>query len=258
MSDYSRWINWFRNVSPIRSSAPPARSTGVPSYDAERFGRVLYGGNGTTAARHVGLIESLSSSQRMINWLKTQPPGVVDAFAQHLNWDRAEEVILWLLAQPTTDAATAVKLFMRAEPAYYIENMAEKPSDEPPEFEQQIIQIFTANWTANRYSRGGVGYDPSEVSEFGTSDIFFINELNQTIARLRSTGVYPSPTLRGLAGPFIGPKPRELEMYLKAMDRSELFFVRFLFAGLGTWITDENINEMDFDEWMQKNGLSTD
>lgn len=231
---------------------------GVPSYDAERFGRVLNGGNGTTTGRHLGLIKSLSPSRRMINWLKTQPPGVVDAFAQHLNWDRAEEVILWLLAQPTTDAATAVKLFMRAEPAYFIEANTEKHSDKEPEFEQQIIQIFTANWAANKYARGGVGYDPSEVTEFGTSDIFFINELNETITKLRSKGLGPLPHLPGLAGPFKGPQPRELELYLNDMDRSELFFVRFLFAGLGTWIADENISETDFDEWMLKNGLSAE
>jgi hypothetical protein len=31
-----------------------------------------------------------------------------------------------------------------------------------------------------------------------------------------------------------------------------------LFAGLGTWILDEEISEADFDEWMLKNDLSND
>jgi len=251
MGDYSRWINWFRDVAP-KPGAAPTSALGAPVYDAERLRRVMHA---NTAVQNLSRIKSLSPAKRMINWLETQPADVVDAAAQHLNWNRAQEVVLWLLGQSTTEAATAVKLFMRAAPAYYVKRKADNPSYKAAEFDEKIIQTFAANWTANRYARGGVGYDPSEVTPYGSSDIFFINELNELTAKLRSEGVNPLPILPGLAGPFKGPKPRELDVYLKQTGRGELFLVRFLFAGLGTWMLDEEINEADFDEWRLKNGL---
>ena len=193
----------------------------------------------------------------MINWLETQPAHIVDAAAENLNWDQAQEVVLWLLQQPTTDAATAVKLFMRAEPTCYVGSVAQDPDYDSPE-DKRVIETFTANWTANRYARGGVGYDPSEVTLFGTSDIFFINELNDDLEKQRSNGVHVLPPLPGLAGPFKGPRPKELNEYLKALGRGELFLARYLFAGLGTWILDDEINEDDFDAWMRQNNLSTE
>ncbi len=255
MSNYDFWINWFRKETPRLSGASEAKSIGAPGYDTQRFQRVLNGGAARSTVQNLGLVKSLSPAQRMINWLKTQPADVVDAAAQNLNWDRAEEVVLWLLSQPSTDAATAVKLFMRAEPACYVDSKAKDPSYEAAEFDESVALTFAANWTANRYARGGVGYDPSEVCPYGSSDIFFINELNEDIAKHGANGIYPLPPLPGLAGPFKGPKPHELEVYLKAQGRGELFFVRYLFAGLGTWMLDDDINEADFDEWMRKNGL---
>ena len=258
MSNYAFWINWFRKESANLSSASQAKSKGAPGYDAERFGRVLNGEAARKPGQNLGLVKSLTPAQRMINWLKMQPADVVDAAAQNLNWDRAEDVVLWLLSQPTTDAATAVKLFMRAEPAFYVESKAEDPLYEPEEFVEKVVLSFASNWTANRYARGGVEYDPSEVTPFGSNDIGFINELNDDIAKYGANGIFPLPPLPGLAGPFNGPRPKELENYLKAQGRSELFFVRFLFAGLGTWIFDEEISEEDFDAWMRKNGLSAE
>jgi hypothetical protein len=255
MSDYTFWINWFRSNAPKPSSVPQASSRGAPGFDSERYRRVLNGGTARATVQNLGLVKSLSPAERMINWLKTQPAEVVDAAAANLNWDRAEEVVLWLLAQPTTDAATAVKLFMRAEPAFYVDSKGQDPSYEAEEFVEKVVLTFAANWTANRYARGGVGYDPREVSPYGSSDIFFINELNEDIAKYAANGSYPLPQLPGLAGPFNGPKPKELEVYLKARGRSELFFVRYLYAGLGTWITDDDISEADFDGWMRQNGL---
>jgi hypothetical protein len=258
MRHYSSWINWFRDVAPKAPGAAPANALGAPVHDAERLRRVMHGGKANTGVQNLSRIKSLSPAKRMINWLETQPAEVVDAAAQNLNWDRAEEVVLWLLGQSSTDAATAVKLFMRAEPAYYVRSKADNPSYGAAGFEEKVIQTFAAHWTAGRYARGGVGYDPSEVTPYGSSDVFFIKELNELTAKQSSEGVNPLPTLPGLAGPFKGPKPRELEVYLKQKGRGELFLARFLFAGLGTWIVDEEISEADFDEWMRKNDLGQD
>lgn len=255
MSDYSRWIDWFRRTGAGLPAQPVAPSVGAPGFDRERFDRVLKGSKSSAVVRDLDLNKSLSPAQRMINWLKTQPADVVDATAQHLNWDQAEDVILWLLEQPTTNAATAVKLFMRSEPVCYADSKADDPYYDVDPFVEKVAQTFAANWTASRYARGGVGYDPSDVSPYGTSDIFFINELNEALAKHRANGLYPLPALPGLAGPFEGPRPKEFDDYLKAFGRSELFFVRFLFAGLGTWIIDDDINEADFDAWLRTNGL---
>lgn len=258
MTAYANWINWFRTSGVKVPAASAAPSIGAPSYNRERFDRVLNGGKAGTAARNLGLIKALSPAQRMINWLKTQPADVVDATAEHLNWDQAEEVVLWLLSQPTTDAATAVKLFMRSEPVFYVDSKVDDPSYDVDPHVEAVVQTFAANWTANRYARGGVGYDPSDVSPYGTRDIFFINELNDALAKHRANGNHPLPLLPGLEGPFQGPRPMDFDVYLSGQGRSELFFVRFLFAGLGTWIMDDSINEADFDAWLHNNGLSSE
>jgi hypothetical protein len=258
MRDYTRWVNWFRDVAPKAPAAAPAQALGAPLYDTERFRRVMRGRTSSKDVENLSRVKSFTPARRMINWLATQPADVVDAAAQYLNWNQAEDVVLWLLGQSTTDAATAVKLFMRAEPADYVRTKADNPSYEYDAYPEKVIQTFAVNWTADGYARGGVGYDPSEVTPYGSSDIFFINEFKEFTAKLSSGGVNPLPILSGLEGPFSGPKPKDIDVYLKQKGRGELFLVRFLFAGLGTWMTDEDINEADFDEWMRKNDLKKD
>lgn len=258
MSDPAFWINWFRSVKPELTGGARRGQTTTPSYNPQRISRALNTAPVKAPVQDFSRIRSLSPAERMIDWLKAQPADVVDAAAAHLNWDQAEEVVLWLLARPATDAATAVKLFMRAEPAFYVDQKADDPSCDYTEFDEKVILTFAANWTANRYARGGVGYDPTEVSPYGSSDIFFIDELNEDIAKHAANGIHPLPPLPGLAGPFQGRKPPDFEDYLRTLGRDELFLVRFLFAGLGTWIMDDDISEADFDAWLAKTGFSAE
>lgn len=257
MQTYSHWINWFRKVAPNVPGGMPEKAMNVSPSGTERFRRVI-GGMDRPAAMDLGDLASLTAGERMIRWLETQPPVIVDAAAAELNWSQAEAVVLWLIRRTSTDAATAVKLFLRAEPAYFAQRKAENPAYRPSEFDEAVITTFAANWIAERYPRGGVGYDPREVSPYGSSDIARIDELNEIIARNRSNGAYSLPALPGLAGPFNGPKPPPLEAHLQGLRRNELFLVRFLFAGLGTWILDEAIDEAGFDAWLEHNGLGVE
>lgn len=252
----SGWISWFRDVAPKATRAAPPAAGRAPVVDPERFRRVMNSGRAGASLQDLGRLKSLSPARRMIHWLETQPAEVVDAAAQNLNWDQAGEVVPWLLDQPTTDSATAVKLFMRAEPAYYLISKAENPSYQADAFAERVIQTFAAHWTAGFYARGGVGYDPSEVTPHGSSDVFYIHEFNELTAKLMAEGVNPLPALPGLAGPYEGPRPGDIDVYLKAKGRGELFLARYLFAGLGTWMLDGDISEADFDAWMLKNDLS--
>ena len=256
MGDVSRWIDWFRDATSKLPGVAPAGPQRAPVVDAERVRRVVRPGSAASPVSDLRALNALSPAERMIGWLKTQSPQVVDVAAEVLNWDRAQDVILWLLAQPTTQAATAVKLFMRAEPAYYVSQKAKDPAYRADEAVEAVIQTFAAHWTADRYARGGVGYDPSVVTPYGSSDVFYINELNQMMAELEARGVHPLPPLPGLAGPFDGPQPKPLDDYLAAMTQNELFLLRYLFAGLGTWLADENIREADFDAWRLRSGLA--
>lgn len=172
MANYAFWIDWFRAESAKLRRKPSASPKSGTLYDADRIRRAVKSRAGATTVRNFDLVRSASPAQRMIDWIKTLPTDVAHAAAEHLNWDQAGEVILWLVDQPTTDAATAVKLFLRAEPAFYVEFKAEDPDYEYEEFAERIILTFAANWTAGRYTHGGVGYDPSEVSPYGSSDIF--------------------------------------------------------------------------------------
>lgn len=205
----------------------------------------------------------LSPEERLKIWLSKQTPEVVDSVACILNWDFAEDVILWLLSRHETDSATAVKLFMRSEPGYYALESAEL---EAGSFAHNVIKAFSANWTAGKYRRGGVGYDPKEPQPgsieikdkngkvIDTSDFVSIKELADIEVAKRSSGLLPWPPLHGLQGPFPGPKPRELSDCFKN-DKTSYYTVRFLLGGLGTWIMDSEIDENDYKQWLVEKGL---
>jgi hypothetical protein len=217
----------------------------------------------------------LTPAERMKIWLSKQKPEVVDAVSKSLNWDQAEEVILWILKRPKTDAATAVKLFMLSQPACYaIDGVTLDEGD----FAKDVIDAFSANWTAGKYGRGSVGYDPSKpiysnddlikiygstevkdqsgkIIDFSSiSDLRHIEELNRFEVEKRSAGKLPWPPLHGLEGPFDGPEPKEQFEYFKG-DREELFTLRFLQAGLGTWSIGDEFDEADYKKWLLVNGF---
>jgi hypothetical protein len=240
-----------------------AASDDASAINAGRALRVLgkpqtkFGEVRAVSSEHQGpLSKHLSPAERMIEWLKLQKPDVVDAVAVQLNWDQAEDVILWLLKQPTTDAATAVKLFMMSEPSYY----AIDDADPIHGVAKEVIDTFSANWIAGRYARGTVGYDPKEIKvrigDVDISDIADLNELADIEVQKRASGSLPWPPLHGLVGPFMGPKPKEIEEYF-ADDQHELFTVRFLLGGLGTWLHEPSWDK-DYGRWLSAHGLDHD
>jgi hypothetical protein len=217
----------------------------------------------------------LTPAERMKIWLSQQKSEVIDAVSQSLNWDEAEEVILWLLKRKKTDAATAVKLFMKSEPAYYaIDGVTLDEGD----FAKDVIDAFSSNWIAGHYARGTVGYDPSKptysnddlikiygstevkdqsgkIIDFSSiSDLRNIEELQRKEVEKRASGKLPWPPLHGLEGPFEGPEPKEASEYFKN-DREGLFTLRFLMAGLGTWFVGDEFDEADYKKWMFVNGF---
>jgi hypothetical protein len=213
----------------------------------------------------------LSPAERMKIWLSKQTPEVVDAVAQSLNWDQAEEVILWLLKRKDTDAATAVKLFIKSQSAYYCLDDVRPPKG----FAKDVIDAFSSNWIARAYTLGNVGYDPAEPkytrdqliqiykvpevkNSYGDVETFNgltdIKELELFELEKRSAGKMPWPPLLGLRGPFTGPKPKEAFEYFKN-DREGLFTLRFLLGGLGTWFSGDEFNDADYKKWLFVNGF---
>jgi Domain of unknown function (DUF4274) len=216
----------------------------------------------------------LTPAERMINWLSRQNPEVVDAVSKSLNWDQAEEVILWILRQPKTDAATAVKLFMLSEPAYYAIDDVRPPQG----FTKNVIDAFSSNWIAGKYGRGHVGYDPKKpkysnddlIKMYGTTevkakngniidfsainDLKDIEDLKRIEVEKRSSGKLPWPPMHGLEGPFDGPEPKETFEYFKG-DREGLFTLRLLLGGLGTWSIGEEFDEAEYKKWLLANGF---
>jgi Domain of unknown function (DUF4274) len=217
----------------------------------------------------------LNPAERMTIWLSKQRPEIVDAVAQQLNWDQAEEVILWVLKNKKTDAATAVKLFMKSEPAYYAIDGVRPPDG----YIKQIMDAFSSNWIAGQYARGTVGYDPAKptyskddlLKIYGTtevkdksgkaidfsaiSDLRSIEELNRAEREKRSSGKLPWPPLSGLEGPFAGPEPKQDISEYFMHDQEGYFTLRLLLGGLGTWIMDTDIKEDDYKKWLLANGF---
>ena len=162
----------------------------------------------------------LSPTDRMKRWLSKQKPEVVDAVANWLNWDEAGEVILWLLKRRKTDAATAVKLFMKSEPAWYGLDGVRPVQG----FAKKVIEEFSANWIAGHYARGTVGFDPRDVPPNRTGGIRDYNEFAGIEPKKRASGQLPWPPLRGREGPFQGPKPKKADEYFKLTGKAILSF----------------------------------
>jgi hypothetical protein len=196
-------------------------------------------------------------TSRMKLWLEKQTAEVVDAVAQSLNWDHAEDVIIWLLQRKKTDVATAVKLFMKSEPSYFIKN-PERHSDS---FEVRVYKTFSSNWIAGHYASGTIGYDPSkptysnddiikiwgslevkaqsgELIDFSKiNDLRFIEEFEKTQQDLLAKNQFNGPLLRGLRGPFEGPEPKDLGDYFRN-DKEGYFTLRSLLGGLGSMLIE--------------------
>lgn len=261
-----------QSIDPTRISRMLNNTTGNPKPRDKLLEKLL---DANTAAFPIGsyvkpsikdpngpLALHLTPVERMKIWLSNQKPEVVDVVAQELNWDQAEEVILWILGNKKTDVATAVKLFMKSEPAYYAMKGVELR-----DFAKDVIETFSANWDAGNYVRGTVGYDPRKPSPgsieikdkngniIDTSDFFFIDEFNRAQLDQRSSGALPWPFLQGLEGPFVGPEPKgDVSEYFKN-DREGYFTLRFLLGGLGTWIMDDEIDDEDYKKWLFVNGF---
>lgn len=189
-----------------------------------------------------------TEQNKMVQWLSKQPPLIVDAAARSLNWDYSEDVIVWLLNQPTTDAATAVYLFLLAEPSWYTPMKRKDGTIEIMDFDSEVVKAFTANWPKNFYTRGKVGFNPR--AEFD----HILEELKEAETEFRSSGMIPWEPLIGIEGPFKGPKSRDIFGCFKK-DKNEQIRVIALFEDLGISFKDYGLPKEVVQNWRVANGF---
>lgn len=186
--------------------------------------------------------------KRMIEWLAQQPPLIVDAAAKELNWDFASDVLVWILNQPTTDAATAVWLFYLGEPSFYLPTKSKDGSLVVNDLDNEVVKAFITNWPKDFYSKGSVIFKPKE--QFG----HIIEELEEGEKDFRASGMIPWAPLKGIAGPFKGKKSKELLEYFKTDQQTE-YFIRALFEDLGTWFDGMDEKNAAYRDWRLTNGF---
>ena len=73
-------------------------------------------------AHHCKPWNDYSESQfiRYANWLTKASPNERHIAANHWNWDYGEAPMIWICRQSDTDIATAITIFFKFEPSYYL------------------------------------------------------------------------------------------------------------------------------------------
>ena len=201
----------------------------------------------TQPAKHLEKFHELEQN-RMIEWLRLQSPSIVDAAARELNWDFANDVLVWVLDQRTTDAATAARLFYMGEPSFYVPTKRADGSLIIEKLDDDIIKTFVVNWSKDFYARGNISFKPREEFEH------IVKELSEGEAEFRASGMIPWAPLMGIEGPFKGKKSKQLLEYFKT-DRETEYRIRALFEDLGTWFDGMDEKNAAYRDWRKTNGF---
>ncbi|HEU5068259.1 MAG TPA: DUF4274 domain-containing protein [Sphingomicrobium sp.] len=116
-----------------------------------------------------------------IAWLQSNDPDDWHRVALDFNWGEPLYLLDWIIRQPRCDAATALTIFWKGEPAAWIEEDDSSP-EEPNGFSYLNKQICT--YVAERVAAGG--YERSEIAFTPTTwtkkDYVDLVALDQTLA----------------------------------------------------------------------------
>jgi Domain of unknown function (DUF4274) len=89
-------------------------------------------------------------------------------FADHWNWDGGMEEMMTIAKHPNCDAATALLLFWRSDPEYYLQFSSR---DEVPDYNRDgfdLTQLIEERFLRGGYaSSGEIGFDPREDVRIG-------------------------------------------------------------------------------------------
>ncbi len=78
-------------------------------------------------------------------------------FVETYNWDKGEEVLFKVLQNPNCAAATALMIYWRGSPEFYVDN---PPRDEIAQQAFDLIRHAEERYLAGEFPIGDVTYDP--------------------------------------------------------------------------------------------------
>ena len=98
----------------------------------------------------------------------TTPALELHCFADHWNWGGGIEAMMAVAKHPNCDAATALLLFWRSDPEYYLEFLSR---DEVPEYNRDgfdLTRLIEEQFLLGGYRSGGeIGFNPREDVRIG-------------------------------------------------------------------------------------------
>jgi Domain of unknown function (DUF4274) len=109
-------------------------------------------------------------SQKRVTFLATAstPALELHCFADHWNWGGGVEAMRQVAEHPNCDAATALLLFWRADPEYYLQFSSR---DEVPDYNRDgfdLTQLIEVRFLRGEYSSSGlIGFNPREDVRIG-------------------------------------------------------------------------------------------
>ncbi len=93
--------------------------------------------------------------------LKAMGPDGWHRLALYANWDSTEDdVWQWIVTQPDCDRATALAIFWKAEPEYYLRYLDARSVPAGERAEYGLLTIIRDRWLAGGYTRSELAFDP--------------------------------------------------------------------------------------------------
>jgi hypothetical protein len=95
--------------------------------------------------------------------LRAMGPDGWHRLALHGNWDTIQpQVWRWIVTQPDCDRATALLLFWKTEPEFYLEFADRANVPDANRFDFDLIELIRDRWFAGAYTRAELALDLDE------------------------------------------------------------------------------------------------
>jgi hypothetical protein len=107
------------------------------------------------------LSDDTSNFEREIAWLKTASPDDWHRVALDYNWDEGVETLYWIVQQPDCDRATALDIFWKGQPAWYLHEAVEDGED-ADNLIWTMLKYIAARINARGYTRSKIAFDATQ------------------------------------------------------------------------------------------------
>lgn len=101
---------------------------------------------------------------------KTLRSAELHYLAEIYNWDDSTEILFWIINSDKCDKGTALMIFWRAAPDYYLE----KNEDELEIYEKEVYQLLQQiieSFKSNKFKRSILKYNPANDFEIDSEEI---------------------------------------------------------------------------------------